>query len=256
MDNNPVLMLCHNALELTKAAVASVLEQDVPVTLFVVDNHSTDGTAEWLETQPVIVNRFKPALGVSAGWNHGLNNIFRRRDPRIQIPGFNADHCLVVNNDVVLRPDTYRELLADGGPFVTGVGVDTIEAIGGEFWKSSRPHPDFSCWLIRREAWEKVGCFDERMHLYASDADYHVQLHLAGISAYTIGLPFYHYASGTLKSAHPAERARIEAQADKDRDAFEQKWGCRIGTPEYCRMFTSAHLDEIDKILRDGDEEH
>lgn len=213
-------------MQLTKAAVESVIEQDVPTQLHAVDNHSTDGTTEWLESFCPNTTTFRPALGVSAGWNYALEGIFR-----------NCEHALVINNDVVLRPDTYRSLLEDGGGFVTAVSVDNLEGIQGKWRKAPRPHPDFSCFLIRKAVWQKVGAFDESMWLYASDADYHLRMHQAGIEAYTIGIPFYHYASGTLKTAYPGEKAAIQLQADKDRNRFEQKWGCRVGTPEYYKLF-------------------
>src|SRR6266699_2144236 len=52
---NPILMLTRNALELTKQAVASVFAQNIPVTLYVVENDSTDGTKEWLKEHSLLV---------------------------------------------------------------------------------------------------------------------------------------------------------------------------------------------------------
>ena len=234
---HPVVMLVRNALALTKKAVASVLAQDLPVQLHIVDNDSSDGTAEWLasgDPPGIMWHTFKPPLGVSSGWNFALTDLFRR-----------FEHVLVVNNDVVLRPDTYRELLADGGPFVTAVSVDDIARIEGDWWKCQRPHPDFSAFLIRREVWEKVGGFDESMVLYASDNDFHVRMHKAGIEAYTIGIPFYHVASGTLKTAREDEYWRIQQQADRDRERFQAKWGCKVGSAEYYQgLFGHGAPDE------------
>jgi GT2 family glycosyltransferase len=223
---NPVVMLCRNALQLTKNAVRSVMEQDIPTMLYAVDNDSQDGTTEFLENCCPNTTTFRPAQGVSSGWNYALTNIFRL-----------CDHALVVNNDVVLRPDTYRSLLEDGGDFVTAVSVDNVKGIEGEWRKAPRPHPDFSCFLIRKNVWDKVGGFDESMWLYASDGDYHLRMHKAGIEAYTIGIPFFHYASGTLKTALPGEKAAIERQADKDRRRFEEKWGVKVGTEDYYAIF-------------------
>src|SRR5947208_5145957 len=83
---NAVLMLTRNALELTKQAVESVLAQNVPVTLYIVENDSTDGTKEWLKEHLYASNlkeqsnlrywNMTPAKGVSASWNFGLNYLF------------------------------------------------------------------------------------------------------------------------------------------------------------------------------------
>jgi len=226
---NPCLMVTHNALELTRKAVDSVFSQDVSVDFMVVDNGSTDGTLMFLRNRSVQLYYSGVSLGVSRAWNYGLRYFFE----------LGAEYVWVVNNDAVYRTDCYRELISDGGLFVTGVGVNQPQDIQCEFVKNVRPHPDFSCFLIRREVWEKIGPFDDSMALYASDADYHLRMHTAGIFAYTIGMPFYHVASGTIKNATPEEAQAIRWQADRDRETFERKWGCKIGSKEYYDRFGS-----------------
>jgi GT2 family glycosyltransferase len=225
---NPVLMLTRNALELTKAAVRSVLEQDIPAELYVIDNDSTDGTPQFLREAGIKQWRRTEKNAVSAAWNFGLEYFFTVAD---------CEHVLVVNNDIVLRPDTYRELLEDDGVFVTGVGVNRVEQLVGPLEKKRRPHPDFSCFLIRKACWDRVGRFDESMELYASDCDYHLRMHKRGIAAYTIGIPFFHEASGTLKYAADDDRRTIEERANLDRERFRQKWGFSVGSPEYAGVF-------------------
>jgi len=205
-----------------------VFAQDIPVHLTVFDDGSTDGTLPWLRSLPVTVVPYYH-IGVSALWNRGLDHLFYY----LQVP-----HVLVINNDVRLRSDCYRRLVDDGGEFVTCVGTSSgAEWPGGEPSGKKRPHPDFSCWLIRRECWLKVGKFDERMKVYASDGDYHLRMHRAGVEAYCLDLPFWHYASGTLKEAGEEEQERILKQAQADREAFERKWGFAMGSPEYYKQF-------------------
>ncbi len=229
---NPVIMLAENAKELTEMAVDSVVHQDIPVLLTLICNDCIDGTEEWAERHPNLASHnFKPGLGVSAGWNFGLTQAFRH-----------FDYCLVCNNDIILRNDTYQSLIEDGGEFVTAVAVADPIGIVGHWRKAPRPNPDFSCFLIRKSVWERVGGFDEHMKLYASDNDYHLRMHEAGIEAKTIGIPFYHVASGTLKYATPTEKSRIQRQADLDRAYFESKWGCEVGSVEYYRRFGQEPL--------------
>jgi GT2 family glycosyltransferase len=228
---NPVLMLCRNSLELTKRAVRTVLEQDVPVSLYVIDNDSTDGTLEFLKENRIKHWHMSPAKGVSASWNFGLDYLFNTAMCR---------KVLVINNDVELRPDTYRALGRSALPFVTAVSVGDPAQLEWDEVDRLRPHPDFSCFLIRQQVWETVGRFDESMRHYCSDGDYHLRMHKAGIDACTIGVPFFHYASGTLKNATAEERRAIEMQADADRDTFQAKWGVKIGSPEYYRLFNGS----------------
>ena len=166
-------------------------------------------------------------MGVSRGWNAGLDYCFL----------CGADHVLVIGNDTVLAPWTYSALLSADVPFVTGVdvGMNPLPEKPDVFPLS--PHPDFSCFLIRRECWEKVGPFDERMKIYASDCDYHVRAHRLGVPLWKASVPYNHERSSTLNRATPEERAEINAQANMDRQVFFNTYGCLPGTPAYNELF-------------------
>ncbi len=216
------------SVPMTRACVQSLVDQDIPTTLYLIDNGSEDGCGAFLRTQTGIVQSYVKAKGLSLVWNRALSYCF----DQLHLP-----YALVVNNDTVLRPDTFRWLIADGGPFVTAVGVDTMEQTRSIDPGARRPHPDFSCFLMRREVWETVGPFDESMAIYVSDCDYHIRMHQAGIEAVSISLPFFHEASGTLKHLGNEARDAVCAQADRDREAFQNKWGCLPGTPECTEIF-------------------
>jgi GT2 family glycosyltransferase len=232
---NPCLILTHNSLELTKCTIASVLAQDIETTPYVVDNASTDGTVEWLRDRS-IRHWHRSANGVSSGWNFGLDYLFNTAQ---------CEYVFVANNDTEFRPDTYRTLIADGGPFVTCVSVGDKEQLEWDGVIRKRPHPDFSAYLIRREVWNKICKFDESMIYYASDADFHLRMHRSGIEAVTLGIPFFHYASGTLKNATAEERQQIEKQADLDRETFQRKWGVKVGSKQYYDLFGHGRPDDI-----------
>ena len=232
---NPVLVLTHNCLELTKKCVASILAQDVPVDLLVYDNGSTDGTSEWL---PNNIDRpgFKAwrsqfNLGVSRGWNMGLKYYFEE---------LGAEHVLVVNNDTILPTWFYSSLLSFPGPFFSGISVNTLDEIAEqqEEWPLSSSGPDFSGWLMRKECWSQVGPFDEAMVHYSSDCDYHIRAHRKGIRLMNSGVPFYHERSSTLKLATHRERRRIELQSDADRLVFKSKYGMDPWDPGYAELFS------------------
>ena len=240
-----ILCPIRNGLHYTKEALKTFFAQDIgEVSVLFINNDSQDGTARWLNTVGVCSIYMNPPLSVAQSWNYGLRWLFGP---------MRVNYVLVVNNDVKLRPDTYRHLVEDGGPFVTGVGVKEEEKIQPEqiytdlhcYPKpdpaAKRPHPDFSCFLIRRECYEKVGPFDENFKIaFAEDCDYHVRLHKAGIGAYCLDLPFLHYGSQTIALADNEERRLISEQAEKNREYFYQKWGVRIGTPEYEELFQIA----------------
>src|ERR1700680_4305873 len=223
---NPVLILTRNCLELTKKCVESVRGQDIPTDILVWDNDSSDGTHNWLDDFQIKSHLSFENKGVSRGWNRSLDYWFNTR---------NAEHVLVLNNDALIPSWFYRHLLSYAFPIVTGVSVNQMSQIDQEpsMGLTPSPHPDFSAFLIRRECWEKVGPFDENMKHYASDMDYHVRGHRAGIKMMNSGVPFYHERSSTIKNASPEDRQEIETQANKDRAAFRAKWGVECNSPDY-----------------------
>lgn len=225
-----IVCVARNNVQLTKQAIKSALAQDMPCDVLLIDNASSDGTIAWAATRSVARVALREQQSLSACWNIGLYTAWRM-----------TKHALVINNDIQLRPDAYRLLLAHGGPFVTCVSVDDPERMNyPEPPTTERPHPDFSCFLIRRSVTEVVGWFNEDYFpAYGEDADYHVRMHRAGVHAVCIDLPFLHYGASTLKSAEPGEQQRIRRGADANRARFKRKYGCAIGTSEYYGIFTS-----------------
>jgi len=242
---NPIVCLVRDNLHLTRRAVDSFKAQDIHggVELFIVNNDSKDNTAFWLATQKDIATaHFCPQIGVAGGWNYALKSVFK----------LGAEYALVVNNDVELRPHTYRHLVESGEGFVTGVGVTEwpheIPSI-----HNMRPHPDFSCFLIRRRVYEQVGPFDEGFQgAYCEDWDYHVRMHKAGVNAYCLDLPFLHHVSATEKSSDLAESRRIQARAEKNREYFKRKWGVAGASEEYYALFRNTVPKQPAKQERDG----
>ena len=251
---NPVLVLTHNCLEMTKRCVESANNQDIETNVFIFDNGSTDGTVEWgrlaslnwtFEHRGTLREFWQSDdnAGVSRGWNTLLTYLFKMD---------RVDHVLVLNNDTVIPPWFYWSLLSSDGPFISGVSVDNMDTIANpEPRKELAPCPDFSAWLMRRECWDKVGTFDESMVLYAGDLDYHIRAHRAGVRLMNAGVPFYHKRSSTLNNAAPREKRQLQMQADSDRLNFYEKWGCHAWAESYAAMFDENFFGVgIDKVMR------
>ncbi|MHC4521813.1 MAG: glycosyltransferase family 2 protein [Planctomycetota bacterium] len=282
---NFVIVPVRNGLHYTRNAMKDFLDQDIgDVCVLVIDNASRDGTAQWLATLDSRVHtaHFEKPLSVAASWNYGLRWVFGPHPKNREDISFQGDiiktyalfkeepeYCLVVNNDVRLRPDTYRHLVEDGGGFVTAVGTkdpekiepeigsedlhsndlwcghqpNTGTVIGRCYWPNpnpdaKRPHPDFSCYLIRRPTWEKVGPFNENFKGgFCEDWDMHVRLHKAGIAACCIDLPFVHYGSQTLPLMTEEERRLAQDQAGRNREYFKELHGFEGGSKEYYDFF-------------------
>ena len=237
---NPILILTHNEIALTKKCVESARAQDIPTEILVWDNCSTDQTGDWLRS--VIQNGYGDSKyenvyghfsssnrGVSYGWNWGLNYFFGR----------GAEHILVPNNDTILAPETYSRLLDYNLPFVTGREVTNLEDIDKPPIGELGGGPQFSCFLIRKDAWEKIGDFDESQWGWCSDCDYHLRAHRLGINLQSAPVLYYHERSSTIKNAPPKEKRLLGMQADADRLEFAKKWGFSVGSPQYAAQFSA-----------------
>lgn len=228
---NAVLTLTHNCLSLTTRCISSVLKQDIPTEVYIFDNGSTDGTAEWIQCNFFDRARsysvWRENKGVSFGWNSGLKRIFE-----------DHDHCLVIGNDTWLPPKFYSELMSRKVPFVTGVAVDNMEqALQEPERKPLTDNPDFSAFFITRECWEKIGPFDERFKHYCGDCDMHVRAHRLGVRLCKSDQPYFHERSSTIRLATPEDRNAIESQANQDRAVFRELYGCLPGQSAYEEMF-------------------
>jgi GT2 family glycosyltransferase len=229
---NAAVMLTYNNLELTKEAVASVYRQDIPVTLLVIDDVSSDGTREWLQSSefPGIAKLHTTNRGATAGYNEGL---------RFWFENTSVNHVLTMNNDIILPSWYFRTLLSCGRDLISGYTTDDMNEI-----VSPKPHGDavqggnYGAWLQSRHAWDVVGPFDESMIFYASDCDYGVRAHRKGIVQSEIFLPYYHFGSATLRKADPESCRRMEIQADADRAVFQSKWGCIPGDEGWPKLLT------------------
>lgn len=252
---NPVLILVRNNLAMTLRCIDSALSQTIPVKVMLIDNDSdaqtSEGLRDYVRRRELEVWRFVPQLGVSEGWNFGIRSLMTWsfiNEPLFHAPtrGF-FQHVLVLNNDTVLPPWFYESLLDFNLPFVTGTSSEDLTCTIKPRPAKDSPLlecPDFSAFLIRRGAWEMVGQFDSSMVHYASDCDYHVRAHRAGMSLYKAAeVEFYHERSSTMQMSSDEERAVIEEQANKDRGVFLAKYGCLPGQPEYAALFETETVE-------------
>jgi glycosyltransferase involved in cell wall biosynthesis len=212
-----VVVLAHNQLQYTKRCLRSVLEfTDTPFTLYLVDNASTDGTAEWAAALDprVRVVRSERNLGVSGGRNAGLAAI--EGEP---------DFVVFLDNDVQLFADWWR-------PFVAALDENPEAGIAGELGIRLEPHPGGRlerplsgpgplpadmvtgfCMVMRSETVRHVGRFDEALGLFwHDDDDYCLRARRLGYEILHVGssrlLHFEHRSSSEVDGIWAgAERA-------------------------------------------------
>jgi GT2 family glycosyltransferase len=189
-----------NGRELLAATLASVLAQGAEVV--VVDDGSSDGTADWLRAKwpAVRVIELGENVGVAAAFNRG-------------IAATTTEFVALLNNDVELAPGWLEPLLAalqahPGAASATGKLLryddrERLDAAGDVLLRSAavinrgageldrgqydRAEAVFGACagaaLYRRSALDAVGPFDERYFAYLEDVDWAMRAQLAGFGA-------------------------------------------------------------------------
>lgn len=214
------------------------------------DNKSTDNTKE--EAGKLVSDIFshrrleeRPAL--SSMWNEGIRDGFQR--------GF--DYVLVCNNDILFHPasiDALTERISKGD-----VGIATMHNVRGsienpiDIFNFSVPeieeseHPDFSCFMITKECFDKVGEFDEIFNpAYFEDNDYHYRMKLAGLKAINYpGAIYYHFGSRTQNEAldTPAVPGPLFVANSMK---YQQKWGGMPGSEKHKQPYGDFMLTYAD----------
>ena len=195
-------IVTYNNKEKIASTIQSVLEQTqgVPFTLYVVDNASTDGTAQYIKARfpSVVVIESERNCGFGAGHNQVL-------------PFLQSKYHVVINPDILLKDDVITELcdyadahenvgllspqirFEDGRVQQLGKRNPTVRYLGTHwFHKGDEPNKlmteycmldmpqdkPFSitnatgCFMFfRTAAFLELGGFDERFFMYLEDCD-------------------------------------------------------------------------------------
>ena len=230
------VVVTHDTREITlrcvKSIVASGTEGDLDLSCTVVDNASSDGTADAISERwsEVRVLRNEANVGYGSACNQGL-------------AGGEGDIVLILNSDVVARPgavsrlvgflEAHPEHVAAGGRLVDPgtdrvqvghnvrsfprLGAQAAQMLGLERSWPSNPlsrrylmldmdysrtqdvdQPPGSCLACRRADFDAVGGFDEGFYFWYEDVDLVRCLHDRGRVAYVHDATFEHVGGATF----------------------------------------------------------
>lgn len=240
MNCTSIIILTYNNLTYTKLCIESIrnFTSVGSYEVIVVDNHSTDGSVEWLKEQTdiqLITNGEN--MGFPAGCNQGIQAAKKEND------------ILLLNNDTIVTPSWLENLQAclHSDPSIGAVGPLTDAC--SNLQQISVSYKDFSdllhfamafnssdsrkwedrirligfCLLIKRGVLNQVGLLDERFGKgNYEDDDYSTRVHKAGFRLQLCGDCFiHHFGSGSFSKDVASFRGHLE----KNRRVFAAKWG-------------------------------
>jgi hypothetical protein len=194
-----------------------------------------------------VINNSKRNWALARNWNWAVDKLLWDEA---------YDALIIMNDDVVLRPDT-GELLAWGileGQFQQSNKLGTFESHWSEdrpellllsarhaHWSDActdepdwemlraakpiwQPGPDFSCFCVARKLGQIIGRFDENFNpAYFEDNDTHRRIKLAGYEAGALA-PYWHFRSGSLRT-DPERQRQVHATFESCKRYYCQKWG-------------------------------
>jgi GT2 family glycosyltransferase len=192
-----VIIVTFNHRKYLEKCLGSILDQDYPHEIIIVDNDSHDGTPEFIETgYPQVKVIRNKNNGYGAGNNLGVSQS-------------SGEYIVILNPDTIVEQGWLRELIV---PLTKKPGIITapkillydgsaINTIGNinhftgltftrglneppQSYHESRELSGVSgaCFAISKEDYLKMGGFDERFFLYNEDSEFSWRAHIYDIS--------------------------------------------------------------------------
>ncbi len=254
-----IVMLSWNQLKLTTMSIETLYKNtDYPFRLIVVDNQSTDGSAEWLNFASKaypnmnVVHLSELNGGFAEGVNTGLRFIRERK--------LNAPYTLLLNNDTLFAQKDWLSLMVHALEKDAANGIVTpkllypdgrIQYGGASFNENLQPYHigrfkqaecfnaerelpwgTFACALIRSEllvdgldAAYKLGAFE--------DVDFCLKARLNGYKVlYAPQSRVYHYEGATVFTVN---KQQYQQQQTANAQLFFNRWG------QWVKMNRAAH---------------
>jgi GT2 family glycosyltransferase len=197
---------------------------DRPEEIIVVDNGSTDDTAEYLKSARVKVITNATNLGCAKAWNQGIQ-------------AGKGDVVGLLNNDIVVTAGWLSALLAfmerpDCGivsPAMREGPLDyDLDRYAAEFTaacrEATRPGLLGPCMVVRREVFDKSGLFDEGFSYGGcEDVDFLWRAQQAGFQAAVTGSALIHHFG--MVTQNRVKRSVTKDYPVQNLNYFRQKWG-------------------------------
>ncbi len=229
-----IVIVTHNDRSWLEICLDSIYAQThPPKAIVIVDNSSTDGTADWIRNNHPQVNLIEcdEKVPYARAVNRGMETI-------------NSEYSLILNPDVRLEESALAELMAVAkekplcaavvpklrllhspaflnglgnrvAPFVWGVdnGLGHLDLGQFDHWKNV-PSACFAATLIPRSAWESVGPLDEGFPMYYEDSEWSYRARLLGYEIRVAPKSVVYHAFGFRKGTTVGE----DQESQKIRD--------------------------------------
>lgn len=202
-----IVIVTYNGMKWIDRCLSALRQSTYPVTTMVIDNHSTDGTPDFISRNfpEVVLEAKQENLGFGQGNNVGLRYALANE----------FDYAMLLNQDAYLQPSAIEELLkvADGYNLFTPLHLSGDGKHLDWFFRESlrmadidlldnllidkKPQPTYevgevcaACWFMPTDIIRTVGGFNPLFFHYGEDSNYYTRLQ------------FHHRKTIVVPSAH------------------------------------------------------
>jgi len=243
-----IIVVTHNTKDLTLDCLASIFQtiKEVPFEVWVVDNNSTDRTADAIRERYPAINLIENSENV--GFAAANNQAFRR---------MNGRYALLLNTDTVLKDGAVKELndFMEANPHA-GMACGQLLNQDGSKQNSITNFPSLltlfcnetvlrilmpkrfpskrreygsplevdscigACLMVRKEAMDDIGLLDERYFFFMEETDWAYRMKLGGWGICFVPTAKILHAQG--KTAGASANSRIMFY--RSRYCFFKKW--------------------------------
>jgi GT2 family glycosyltransferase len=166
---------------------------------------------------------------VAGTWNEGIRQLLN------PVVSPEPEFILIINNDVLLAPDTIDQMVEAGRWFRefmpeisvwSAVNTRDVAVRDDVTYVNHQDGVDFSCFMVRPDFVVRHGEFDENfIPAYYEDNDIYARIVLGGYRAVNLpGVGYYHFGSLTIRSDNAAG-AGNRRTFGLNKDYFARKWG-------------------------------
>ena len=257
METVAAVVVTYNRLADLKKCLLTLQEQTRPLDkIFVVNNGSTDGTTEWLATQPGLTVTTQANLGGAGGFATGIDTAYKA--------GYTWLWCM--DDDCLAAPDALERLLASPnlGPCIKNamsVSVNSREELA--FFvdrpnKAYRKVSDmsgvdlvfgvasfFNGTLVHSEVVKTIGIPDKNLFIWGDEVEYMTRAQKNGFPVVTVPSSVFYHPASFDRDGIPWPGAWKQYYAVRNqRRVMQNQFGNTVGRLLFASWATKATIQQ------------
>ncbi|WP_080240498.1 glycosyltransferase family 2 protein [Spirosoma rigui] len=251
------VVVTYNRLEDLKKCIASLQQQTWPLNkIIVINNGSTDGTGDWLASQPALMVVEQANLGGAGGFATGIDTAFKA--------GYDWLWCM--DDDCLAAPDALEALMAapNLGPCIKNAMSVSVKDHSELAFYVERPNRTyrkvtdmtqfdmvhgvasfFNGTLISAEVVRAIGLPDKKLFIWGDEVEYMTRAIRMGYPVMTIPRSVFYHPPSFDRNGIPWPGAWKQYYAVRNqRRVFQNIHGDKYGVMVFMRWSLKEILDQ------------